>query len=252
MRQSQGRGSVNEAIPRSWERSAAGQCLSVHPFISLRLSTSTPREMSHWPMPPSRCGASEQPSSTFQCSSRRERRGGGRAQFRSTCDGCPSAAAGARLVPNDNADLLFDCEVGVTDVDCAIAESGYGAIEATVAANAAGARSLVDKDPSKAVGAFSRRRLYRRGQPRRREHGVQAQGGAGVLRRYTTTTGHDFYACRRLDGVHMHRSPHAHAHDDAAARRHRRMQLQSSRARGRRRCHVSSSGGSRYSREPIA
>ena len=35
-----------------------------------------------------------------------------------------SAAAGARLAPNDNADLLFDCEVGVTDVDCAIAESG--------------------------------------------------------------------------------------------------------------------------------
>jgi len=35
-----------------------------------------------------------------------------------------SAAAGARLAPNDNADLLFDCEVGITDVDCAIAESG--------------------------------------------------------------------------------------------------------------------------------
>lgn len=35
-----------------------------------------------------------------------------------------SAAAGARLAPNDDADLLFDCEVGVTDVDCAIAESG--------------------------------------------------------------------------------------------------------------------------------
>jgi len=35
-----------------------------------------------------------------------------------------SAAAGARLAPSDDADLLFDCEVGVTDVDCAIAESG--------------------------------------------------------------------------------------------------------------------------------
>lgn len=34
------------------------------------------------------------------------------------------AAAGARLAPNDNDDLLFDCEVGITDVDCAIAESG--------------------------------------------------------------------------------------------------------------------------------
>ena len=33
-------------------------------------------------------------------------------------------AAGARLAPNDNDDLLFDCEVGITDVDCAIAESG--------------------------------------------------------------------------------------------------------------------------------
>jgi L-lactate dehydrogenase complex protein LldG len=35
-----------------------------------------------------------------------------------------SAAAGARLAPNDDDDLLFDCEVGITDVDCAIAESG--------------------------------------------------------------------------------------------------------------------------------
>ena len=35
-----------------------------------------------------------------------------------------SAAAGARLTPNDNADILFDCEVGITDVDGAIAESG--------------------------------------------------------------------------------------------------------------------------------
>ncbi len=35
-----------------------------------------------------------------------------------------SAVAAARLAPNDCADLLFDCEVGVTDVDCAIAESG--------------------------------------------------------------------------------------------------------------------------------
>jgi L-lactate dehydrogenase complex protein LldG len=35
-----------------------------------------------------------------------------------------TAAAGARLVPNDDDDILFDCEVGVTDVDCAIAESG--------------------------------------------------------------------------------------------------------------------------------
>jgi hypothetical protein len=51
---------------------------------------------------------------------------------------------------------------------------GVGAIEATVAANAAGARALIGKDPSEAVGAFSRRRLYRRRQPRRREHGVQA------------------------------------------------------------------------------
>ena len=34
------------------------------------------------------------------------------------------AAAGARLAANDNDDLLFDCEVGITDVDCAIAESG--------------------------------------------------------------------------------------------------------------------------------
>jgi len=32
--------------------------------------------------------------------------------------------AGARLAANDNDDLLFDCEVGITDVDCAIAESG--------------------------------------------------------------------------------------------------------------------------------
>ena len=30
----------------------------------------------------------------------------------------------ARLAPNDNDDILFDCEVGITDVDCAIAESG--------------------------------------------------------------------------------------------------------------------------------
>jgi L-lactate dehydrogenase complex protein LldG len=35
-----------------------------------------------------------------------------------------SAAAGARLAPNTDADILFDCEVGITDVDCAIAESG--------------------------------------------------------------------------------------------------------------------------------
>jgi L-lactate dehydrogenase complex protein LldG len=39
-----------------------------------------------------------------------------------------TAAAGARLASNDDADLaadrLFDCEVGITDVDCAIAESG--------------------------------------------------------------------------------------------------------------------------------
>ena len=35
-----------------------------------------------------------------------------------------SAAAGVRLAPNDDDDLLFDCEVGITDVDCAIAESG--------------------------------------------------------------------------------------------------------------------------------
>lgn len=34
------------------------------------------------------------------------------------------AAAGARLAANDDDDLLFDCEVGITDVDCAIAESG--------------------------------------------------------------------------------------------------------------------------------
>ena len=33
-------------------------------------------------------------------------------------------AAGAHLVPNDNDDVLFDCEVGITDVDAAIAESG--------------------------------------------------------------------------------------------------------------------------------
>ena len=35
-----------------------------------------------------------------------------------------ATAAGARLAANDNDDLLFDCEVGITDVDCAIAESG--------------------------------------------------------------------------------------------------------------------------------
>lgn len=39
-----------------------------------------------------------------------------------------TAAAGARLAacdaPDRLADLLFDCEVGITDVDCAIAESG--------------------------------------------------------------------------------------------------------------------------------
>jgi L-lactate dehydrogenase complex protein LldG len=35
-----------------------------------------------------------------------------------------TAAAGARLAPNDSDDILFDCEVGITDVDCAIAESG--------------------------------------------------------------------------------------------------------------------------------
>ena len=33
-------------------------------------------------------------------------------------------AAGAHLAPNDNDDVLFDCEVGITDVDAAIAESG--------------------------------------------------------------------------------------------------------------------------------
>ena len=37
---------------------------------------------------------------------------------------CAATAAGDRLAPNDNDDLLFDCEVGITDVDCAIAESG--------------------------------------------------------------------------------------------------------------------------------
>lgn len=39
-----------------------------------------------------------------------------------------TAAVGARLLASDDpdllADLLFDCEVGVTDVDCAVAESG--------------------------------------------------------------------------------------------------------------------------------
>ncbi|MFM7052804.1 MAG: lactate utilization protein C [Planctomycetota bacterium] len=34
------------------------------------------------------------------------------------------AAAGSRLAPNDDDDILFDCEVGITDVDAAIAESG--------------------------------------------------------------------------------------------------------------------------------
>jgi len=34
------------------------------------------------------------------------------------------SAAGAHPVPNDNDDVLFDCEVGITDVDAAIAESG--------------------------------------------------------------------------------------------------------------------------------
>jgi L-lactate dehydrogenase complex protein LldG len=34
------------------------------------------------------------------------------------------SAARAHLVPNDNDDVLFDCEVGITDVDAAIAESG--------------------------------------------------------------------------------------------------------------------------------
>ena len=34
------------------------------------------------------------------------------------------AAAGNRSAPNDNDDLLFDCAVGITDVDCVIAESG--------------------------------------------------------------------------------------------------------------------------------
>jgi len=33
-------------------------------------------------------------------------------------------AARAHLAPNDNDDVLFDCEVGITDVDAAIAESG--------------------------------------------------------------------------------------------------------------------------------
>jgi L-lactate utilization protein LutB len=30
----------------------------------------------------------------------------------------------AHLAPNDNDDMLFDCDVGITDVDAAIAESG--------------------------------------------------------------------------------------------------------------------------------
>jgi L-lactate dehydrogenase complex protein LldG len=33
-------------------------------------------------------------------------------------------AARAHLAPNDNDDILFDCEIGITDVDAAIAESG--------------------------------------------------------------------------------------------------------------------------------
>lgn len=41
------------------------------------------------------------------------------------------AAAAARLAPNDCADLLFDCDVGVTDVDCAIAESGSLVVSTT-------------------------------------------------------------------------------------------------------------------------
>jgi L-lactate dehydrogenase complex protein LldG len=35
-----------------------------------------------------------------------------------------TAAAAERLAPNDNDDVLFDCAIGITDVDCAIAESG--------------------------------------------------------------------------------------------------------------------------------
>jgi L-lactate dehydrogenase complex protein LldG len=41
-----------------------------------------------------------------------------------TCAMTAVGAAGAHLVPNDNDDMLFDCEVGITDVDAAIAESG--------------------------------------------------------------------------------------------------------------------------------
>lgn len=41
------------------------------------------------------------------------------------------AAAGARVVPNDDDDILFDCEVGITDVDCAIAESGSLVVSTT-------------------------------------------------------------------------------------------------------------------------
>ena len=41
-----------------------------------------------------------------------------------TCAMTAVGAAGAHLVPNDNDDVLFDCEVGITDVDAAIAESG--------------------------------------------------------------------------------------------------------------------------------
>lgn len=35
-----------------------------------------------------------------------------------------AAAAADRLAPNDDDDLLFDCAIGITDVDAAIAESG--------------------------------------------------------------------------------------------------------------------------------
>lgn len=37
---------------------------------------------------------------------------------------CAREASGGRLARNDDADLLFECAVGVTDVDAAIAESG--------------------------------------------------------------------------------------------------------------------------------
>ena len=40
-------------------------------------------------------------------------------------------SAGSRLVANDNADALFDCIVGITDVECAIAESGSIVVSTT-------------------------------------------------------------------------------------------------------------------------